>query len=207
MVSDYLSSVITTTEKRYNLKSSESRLLVSCFDIGNLLVVVAVSYYGGRGHRPRWLAVGGALIALGAVIFTMPHFLSPPYHENYAARFQELEAEHRDSDKISVRRRRQRQRELAVSRRFQGGEALRQEHRGRQPRDLPGAVMSAQILVGMGSTPIYILGPTYLDDNVKEENASLYLVNARSSGGWDESAPLRACSQRRKRRKRGSPVR
>lgn len=47
-----------------------------------MLFCIPVSYFGGRHSKPMVLATGLLLMALGSLIFTMPHNFSDSYTYN-----------------------------------------------------------------------------------------------------------------------------
>lgn len=69
-------SVITTIEKRFDISSQMSGAIVSTFELGNLLTIIFVSYFGTHRHIPRWIGTGIVVTAIGSLIFAVPHFMS-----------------------------------------------------------------------------------------------------------------------------------
>lgn len=47
-------------------------------DISQLFVSVVLSYYAGKGHRPRWIALGVYTVVAFCLMNALPHFLYGP---------------------------------------------------------------------------------------------------------------------------------
>lgn len=87
-------------------------------------------------------------MALGSLLFALPHFTTPPYQVSLPERTGICSANRTSSceDKEAGR---------LSSYRF--------------------VFMLGQFLHGMGATPLYTLGVTYLDENVKSSYAPVYI--------------------------------
>lgn len=47
--------------------------------VGNTVLIVFVSFFGSRVHRPRFIGGGALLAGLASLLMAVPHFLSGPY--------------------------------------------------------------------------------------------------------------------------------
>lgn len=74
----YFNGTITTIEKRYKIPSKNTGIISVGNDISQLFISAVVSYYAGKGNRPRWIAVGLYTIVLFCLLNALPHFLYGP---------------------------------------------------------------------------------------------------------------------------------
>ena len=74
--------VITSLERRFHLNSAKTGTIASSFDIGSLMLMVPVTFFGGKigANRPRYISIGLIIMAIGTFLWTIPHFATPLYN-------------------------------------------------------------------------------------------------------------------------------
>ncbi|XP_025891343.1 solute carrier organic anion transporter family member 1C1-like isoform X2 [Nothoprocta perdicaria] len=174
----YMKSMSSQIERRFEISSSIVGIIDGSFEIGNLMVMLLVSYLGPKVHRPKLIAVGCLIMSLGAFLSVMPQFLMGRYNyeritvtvdnssTSLSACSPALPVDHPV---------------LVVT------ETPREEvkHSGCEKTSssyLWLFVLMGNLLRGIGEAPVMPLGVSYIDDFSKEENSAFYIGVVRSAG-------------------------
>ncbi|OXB79354.1 UNVERIFIED_CONTAM: hypothetical protein H355_008159 [Colinus virginianus] len=151
VVNGLINISISTIEKRYELNSSLTGLISASYDIAFCVLSLFVSFFGERGHKPRWLAFSAFMLGLGSLVFSLPHFSSGKYH--YGAKFE-------DTCQISG----------TSSANFTCSASTKSSL-----SNYLYVFILGQLLLGVGGTPLYTLGTAFIDDSVPKHKSSLYI--------------------------------
>ncbi|XP_029378655.1 solute carrier organic anion transporter family member 1C1-like [Echeneis naucrates] len=163
----YMKSTITQLERRFDISSYLIGIIDGSFEVGNLLVIAFVSYFGAKLHRPKIIAVGCILMSFGTFLIAMPHFILGRYKIETSIRSSVNSTNSlfpcpasspesiRAGDRPSILPSRGCERESSVSMWIY--------------------VFLGNILRGIGETPVQPLGISYIDDYAQSENAALYI--------------------------------
>ncbi|XP_010987134.1 solute carrier organic anion transporter family member 1A2 [Camelus dromedarius] len=158
----FMNSMLTQIERQFNIPTSLVGFINGSFEIGNLLLIIFVSYFGTKLHRPIMIGVGCVVMGLGCFLQSLPHFLMNRY---------EYESTVSVADNLS-------------SKSFLCMENGTQKIF--KPTENPECVKEVKSLMwvyvlvgniirGIGETPIMPLGISYIEDFAKSENSPLYI--------------------------------
>uniref|UniRef100_A0A3Q3ISC4 Solute carrier organic anion transporter family member n=1 Tax=Monopterus albus TaxID=43700 RepID=A0A3Q3ISC4_MONAL len=164
----YMKSTITQLERRFDIPSYLIGVIDGSFEIGNLLVIAFVSYFGAKLHRPKIIALGCVIMSIGTFIIALPHFIIGSYKFETSVRWvvnstlnpspcQVGSPTNLTQDDVQLH------------------SSLSLGCEGESNLSLWIYVLLGNVLRGIGETPVQPLGISYIDDFATEENAALYV--------------------------------
>uniref|UniRef100_A0A3Q2C7K9 Solute carrier organic anion transporter family member n=1 Tax=Cyprinodon variegatus TaxID=28743 RepID=A0A3Q2C7K9_CYPVA len=162
----YMKSSITQIERRFDLSSTHVGLIDGSFEMGNLLFLAMVSHFGAQLHRPRFIAAGCLLMAIGALLTGLTHFFMGLY--KYDTVIQVLQ-----NSSVSIPA-------CVDPLKNDGMPGIQIEPSVEDNKESSSHmwiyVFLGNALRGIGETPVTPLGISYIDDFAKAENSPFYIA-------------------------------
>ncbi|XP_054609443.1 solute carrier organic anion transporter family member 1C1-like isoform X2 [Dunckerocampus dactyliophorus] len=170
----YMKSSITQIERRFDIPSSLIGVIDGSFEMGNLLVIAFVSYFGAKLHRPRLIGIGCLVMAAGCFLITLPHFLQGLYkYETSVTHSNDVNSTESILPCLSNQ---------TVPDEDTPDLAAIADCEKAAGSSMWVYVFLGNMLRGIGETPIMPLGVSYLDDFSREENTPFYLACIHTVG-------------------------
>ncbi|XP_037528430.2 solute carrier organic anion transporter family member 4A1-like [Rhipicephalus sanguineus] len=145
VISGFINVSLPTLERRFHLRSVETGLIVAMYNVGSLLLMAPVTFFGSEMKKPRIMAIGVACMGLGSFIYSLPHFVAPQY-------------------KFS--------RPLKDLCPYVSGPTYEPSGSLRNYRFI---FMLANFVHGCSTVPFYTLSVAYMDDNLSAQKSSWYI--------------------------------
>ncbi|XP_005379107.1 PREDICTED: solute carrier organic anion transporter family member 1B1 [Chinchilla lanigera] len=159
-----MKTAITHIERRFDLPSSVAGFIDGGFEMGNLLVIVFVSYFGSKLHRPRIIGIGCAIMGAGSIMTALPHFFMGYYRYSTETHINTTE------NSIST---------CLINHTATltkpSPEIMEEGCEKESESYMWIYVLMGNMLRGIGETPIAPLGISYIDDFAKEGQSPIYI--------------------------------
>ncbi|XP_028642877.1 solute carrier organic anion transporter family member 6A1-like [Grammomys surdaster] len=137
-------------EKDFYLSRAEKVILTIAYDLASLSVAILVAHYGCRGNRSKWVAAAAFLVGLGSITLAVPYLkyeIVRPVEDTEELCMDEEQRTMPNCEKNVVP--------------FKS--------------EIIYLSIIGQFLQGIAGMPMYILGVTYIYDNVSIYTAGIYL--------------------------------
>ncbi|KAK6619421.1 hypothetical protein RUM43_012178 [Polyplax serrata] len=165
----YFNGTITSLEKRFRISSRTTGLISVGNDISQIFISVFLSYYAGKGHRPRWIAFGMYTVVLFCLLTALPHALYGPGEDSLQHTVEYGgQVNLNDSETFEFLEKQKRKSLCHANRTV----ACMEESQDIYPTMI---LFVAQLIGGVGGSVYYSLGVTYMDDNIQKSKTPVLI--------------------------------
>jgi MFS family permease len=178
--SGYIGSIVSSLERYYGFSTSRLGVAFSSYDIMGVISIPLISYFGSQNNRPRIVAFGALLFAIGNILFILPYFING-YEKETSTNSSNQINDHLCQLNSSNQRSYSHNpcSSLSTAKIFSHltpnliDDHISTTYVTPQPTWTYYILILAMIIMSLGSSPFYTLGITFLTDHLNKDDQAI----------------------------------